>query len=87
LNSGASDSRPIARTLIVYSWPSGAGASPSAPAATCTFCSRSALSTSPAVMLRPASLVGSSHKRIANLRSPKTITSPTPGTRLIASRM
>ena len=40
-----------------------------------------------AVMLRPASLVGSSHSRIANLRSPNTITSPTPGTRLIASRM
>ena len=36
-----------------------------APAATCTFCSRSAATTSSAVMSRPASLSGSSHSRIA----------------------
>ena len=56
------------------------------PAATCTFCSRSALTTSLAVMPRPASLPGSSQSRIANLRSPKMMTLPTPGTRLNASR-
>ena len=38
---------------------------PTAPAATCTFCSRSACTTSSAVMLRPASLSGSTHSRIA----------------------
>ena len=38
---------------------------PIAPAATCTFCSRSAWRTSSAVRLRPASLSGSSQSRIA----------------------
>src|SRR3954452_4117715 len=50
--SGASGSRPSTRTLNWYICPSGAGAWPSAPAATCTFCSRSALVTSPAVICR-----------------------------------
>ena len=71
---------------MVYIWSTSAGASPTAPAATCTFCSRSALVTSPADSWRAASFCGSSQRRIAYLRSPKMITLPTPGTRLIASR-
>ena len=63
----------------------GAGACPRLPAATCTFCSRSALTTSLAVSWRAASRSGSSHSRIEYLRSPKIVTSPTPGTRLSAS--
>ncbi|MDX1382440.1 MAG: efflux RND transporter permease subunit, partial [Thermoanaerobaculia bacterium] len=42
------------------------GAPPTDPAATCTFCSRSAFTTSPAVSPLPASRSGSSHRRIAN---------------------
>ncbi len=45
--------------------PRRAGAAPTCPAATWTFCSRSAATTSSAVMLRPASLSGSSQSRIA----------------------
>ena len=79
-------SRPAARTLSWYIWSTEDGSAPTAPAATCTFCSRSALVTSPAVSPRPASLFGSSHSRIANRRSPKMMTSATPGTRFSASR-
>ena len=52
-------------------WSASAGASPTRPAATCTFCSRSAVTTSPAEICRAASFSGSSHSRIAYLRSPK----------------
>ena len=79
-------SRPSARTLRLNIWSSSAGASPSAPAATCRFCSRSAFTTSPAVMAAGGQAGGSSHRRIAYLRSPKMITLPTPGTRFSASR-
>ena len=65
--------------------PGGRRRLPEAPAATWTFCSRSALTTSPAVIWRAASRSGSSHSRIEYLRSPKIVTSPTPGTRLSAS--
>ena len=85
-NSLLSRSRPAARTLIWYDCPSRAGESPTLPAATLTFCSRSALTTSPAVMPRAASRGGSSQSRIEYLRSPKMITSLTPGIRFSASR-
>ncbi len=71
-NSAGSVNRPAARTLIWYVWPGPGGGAPTWPAATCTFCSRSACTTSSAVMLRPASRSGSSHSRIAYRRSPKT---------------
>ena len=71
---------------MVKSWLTSAGASPTAPAATWTFCSRSAVTTSPAEIWRAASFCGSSHSRIAYLRSPKISTLPTPGTRFRASR-
>ena len=41
------------------------GSAPSCPADTCTFCSRTALTTSPAVRPRAATLFGSSQRRIA----------------------
>jgi hypothetical protein len=41
------------------------GSAPTTPAATCTFCSRTAATTSPAVMLRAAIFCGSSHRRMA----------------------
>jgi hypothetical protein len=63
-NCSASTSRPI--VLIGYwnSCPRGTGGWPICPAATCTFCSRITFTTSPADMLRDASLSGSSHTRM-----------------------
>ena len=78
-------SRPMARTLSWYGCPGGAGSCPTCPAATCTFCSRRARTTSLAVSLRAARRTGSSHSRIEYLRSPKMRTSATPLTRLSAS--
>jgi len=49
--------------------------------------SSSAPTTSSAVMRRLASRSGSSHSRMAYLRSPKMITLPTPGTRWMSSLM
>ena len=84
-NSAGSRSRPTARTLIWYAWSGEAGDCPTWPAAICTFCSRSASTTSEAISPRPAMRTGSSHRRIEYLRSPKIITSPTPGMRFSAS--
>jgi hypothetical protein len=57
--------RPTARTLIWKACPAGAGCCPICPAATCTFCSRSAPTTSEAVSPRDATRTGSSHSRMA----------------------
>jgi hypothetical protein len=64
-NSRGSESRPTARTLTWKVWPGGAGCCPTWPAATCTFCSRSAATTSEAVRPRAATRTGSSHSRMA----------------------
>ena len=64
LNCSTSSSRP--RVLRVY-WnacPGRAGSCPSWPAATCTFCSRIASTTSGTVRLFAASRSGSSQARI-----------------------
>ena len=58
------------------------GGAPIEPAATCTFCACSAVTTSPAVKPLSASRLGSTHRRIAYLRSPNTRTSDTPLMRL-----
>jgi hypothetical protein len=63
-NSRGSASRPTARTLIWKACPACDGGCPIWPAATCTFCSRSAFTTSPAVSLRLAIRAGSSQSRI-----------------------
>ena len=51
-------------TVSCRSNPAGTGGCPMRPAATWTFCSRSAATTSLAVMLRDANLSGSSHIRM-----------------------
>ena len=84
-NSAGSLSRPTARTLTCRLWPAGAGCWPTWPAATCTFCSRSAATTSEALSPRLATRTGSSQSRMAYRRSPKMNTSATPFTRLSAS--
>ncbi len=63
-NSAGSVRRPTARTLIWKVCPARAGGWPTCPAATCTFCSRSAATTSEAVSLRLATRAGSSQSRI-----------------------
>jgi hypothetical protein len=63
--------RPAARTLSWYMLPGPRGRLPRLPAATCTFCSRSASTTSPAVSAAGGQPVGSSQSRIEYLRSPK----------------
>ena len=75
-------SRPTARTLIWKCCPFGTGALPTCPAATCTFCSRKAFTTSlRRKVARSPAATGSSHRRIEYLRSPKMMTLPTPFTR------
>ena len=64
-NSSSVASRPWVLTASWNSVPLGAGGAPTVPAATCAFCSRIAAITSPLVMLRAASLAGSSQMRIA----------------------
>jgi hypothetical protein len=56
--------RPSVLTVSWYAVPGGAGCWPITPAATCTFCSRSAATTSPAVMPSSAIRSGSSHTRM-----------------------
>ena len=56
----------------------GAGGAPSTPAATWTFCSRMARTTSVAVSCREASRSGSSQTRMLYSPAPKTWTAPTP---------
>ena len=50
---------------LAKQFPAGIGSAPSCPAETCTFCSRIARTTSPAVRPRAAILSGSSQMRIA----------------------
>ena len=76
--------RPSADTVAVNAWPSGAGSEPIEPAANCTFCARTAVSTSVADRLKPCSLPGSSHRFMA-YSDPKCWVLPTPGTRAIWS--
>ena len=64
-NASASGSRPSVVTGTCSSTGPAAGSWPSWPAATCTFCSRSARTTSPALRPRLASASGSSQTRIA----------------------
>ncbi len=64
-NSSSVDRRPRVFTASWNSVPLGAGEAPTVPAATCAFCSRMAAMTSAVVMLRAASLPGSSQMRIA----------------------
>ena len=64
-NSSSLASRPWVLTASWNSVPLGEGGAPTVPAATCAFCSRIAAITSPLVMLRAASLPGSSQTRIA----------------------
>ena len=80
------------RRPSVLSWnsiacPSGAGACPIFPAATCWFCSLIACCTSRAVMPRLFSLAGSNQIRIAYLLRPKLVTDAMPGMRDKASVM
>ncbi|KWV89688.1 hypothetical protein PFLmoz3_00630 [Pseudomonas fluorescens] len=62
------------------------GAWPTEPAATCTFCSRTAVMTSPAVKPRAAIRSGSSHRRMLYSPAPHTSTSLIPGRRDNSSR-
>ncbi len=73
--------RPVARTPYSYGWLPFVGGAPIDPAATCTFCAVSAVTTSPAVSPLSARRLGSIQSRIAYLRSPKTKTCETPETR------
>ena len=84
-NSFGSESRPTTRSVIWKFCFGSDGGRPSWPAGISTFCSCSAEITSAAVSCRAASFVGSSQMRMAYLRSPKMITSPTPGMRFSAS--
>jgi hypothetical protein len=63
-NSSGSESRPRVVSEYWNCWPGGAGGSPTVPAATCWFCSRSTSSTSWAETPSFASLSGSSQTRI-----------------------
>jgi len=60
--------RPTALTVTVYGWFGDSGAAPMLPAATCTFCSCRALSTSEAASPRALRAVGFSQTRIAKRR-------------------
>ena len=64
-NSSTLASRPCMLIEICRSEPSGCGGAPMDPAETCTFCSRSARTTSPAEIPRAAVFSGSSQIRIA----------------------
>jgi hypothetical protein len=63
----------------------GAGGAPSTPAATWTFCSRIARTTSVVVSWRDASRFGSSQTRMLYSPAPKICTAPTPGRRVSSS--
>ena len=86
-NSLGSLRRPFAVTATSKAEPVAFGGPPSEPPETCTFCSRSAAVTSPAVSPSAASRSGSSQMRAAYSRSPKICTSPTPSSRTSASRI
>lgn len=63
-NSSSVCRRPRAFTFSCSGTSPSVGEAPITPAATCTFCSRMALTTSPAVMPRWATFCGSSQTRI-----------------------
>ncbi|MNR29997.1 hypothetical protein D3C85_1474220 [compost metagenome] len=63
-NSSTVFSRPWALTLSCNGTSTGMGAAPMMPAATWTFCSRIAATTSAAVMLCRATFCGSSQTRM-----------------------
>ncbi|XQU71160.1 hypothetical protein OJJOAM_003949 [Cupriavidus sp. H18C1] len=64
-NSSSVFRRPCALTDSCRSVPGSDGEAPITPAATCTFCSRIARTTSLAASWRSAIFSGSSHTRIA----------------------
>ena len=74
---GTPEAKEVLQTL--------AGGAPSTPAATCTFCSRMARTTSVAVNWRDARRFGSSQTRMLYSPAPKTCTAPTPGSRVSSS--
>ena len=84
-NCSSDASRPCALTESWKVVSEGAGGAPSVPAATCTFCSRMARTTSVAVSCRAASLSGSSQTRMLYSPAPKICTLPTPGIRASSS--
>ena len=84
-NCSMSASRPRVVTVYWKATSSGAGGSPMAPAATWTFCSWMAATTSVVVRLRACSLAGSSHTRIEYSEAPKIVMSPMPGVRASVS--
>jgi hypothetical protein len=61
--------------------PLAVGGAPICPAATCTFCSRNAPTTSSDVSPRALSLAGSIQIRMPKSLAPKIFTSPTPSSR------
>ena len=77
-------SRDRSVTIAESIWLSGPGCAPSWPAAIWVFCAWSAVTTSPGVRVKLASLNGSSQIRMAYC-APKTVKSPTPGMRAIWS--
>ncbi len=84
-NSSGDTKRPLALICISKACGRLTGCWPTAPAATCTFCSRMAATTSLAVRLRAAILLGSSHTRMAYSPEPNTSTLPAPGMRASTS--
>ena len=85
-NSSSLTSRPC---VSIRSWNSAelaAGGAPSWPAATWTFCSRIARTTSLAVRFSADTFSGSSQTRIAYSPAPNTRASPTPSIRASSSR-
>jgi hypothetical protein len=77
-NSSSVVRRPWALTESWKVVSAGLGGAPSTPAATWTFCSRIARTTSVAVSCRAESLSGSSHTRMLYSPAPNTCTAPTP---------
>jgi len=84
-NCSALASRP---SVLTVTWKADevSGCCPTEPAATCTFCSRSAATTSLAVSPRVATRDGSSQTRMEYSPAPQTSTSFTPGRRASSSR-
>ena len=84
-NCASSVSRP---SVFTVTWKAALelGAWPTEPAATCTFCSRTAAITSPAVSPRAAIRPGSSHSRMLYSPAPHTSTSLMPEMRDSSSR-
>ena len=71
---------PGTTTVAEMLWPLRLGNSPRLPADTCAFCAWIALATSAADRLKPCSLAGSTHTRMAR-SAPNSCTWPMPGKR------